>query len=407
MTEPAIDLRQCPSAQALREMACARTGLDDFGDPGRDAGLEAYVGSVAAETWPGMTDGARAIAADYMAHLLASRLRLVADRKTYPAITGEKITAPLIVVGPPRSGSTLLHTLLALDPKTMAPEHWLCREPSPPPALGAPDRERLARAEARMNGLFGLIPDIFITHPYMIEEGTSALAECGSDILSLAFTSQQLWCFWGSDSYRRYLLEADHTAALGLHHDFLQHAQRGHAGKRWALKGSDHMLWLAELAVRYPDAKLIWTHRDLSQQLGSLASVQSILLGLRGHPVSEEARQAQGKRAIELQRASVAKAMRSRAAIGDERFLDISYHDLMHDHLRTVERIYDWAGLTVSDEHASRIRNWLRDHSATKHGQHRHSPEQFGMDADTINAQFADYREKFGFGFGIRPELAA
>jgi hypothetical protein len=256
-----------------------------------------------------------------------------------------------------------------------------------------------------MTGLFGLIPDIFVTHPYMIEEGSGALAECGSDILSLAFTSQQLWCFWGGDSYRRYLLEADHTAALGLHHDFLQHVQWGKPARRWALKGSDHMLWMGELAAQYPDAKLIWTHRDLAQQLGSLASVQSILLGLRGHPVTPDERRAQGRRAIELQHASIEKAMRAREAVGDERFLDVSYHDVMHDHLRTVERIYDWAGLTVSAVHADRIRAWVRDHPQTKHGAHRHSPEEFGMDADDINAQFAAYREKFGFGFGIRPEL--
>lgn len=401
------DLQQCPSAAAFEDFARDRTGLDDFGDPGRNAGLAAYVDSIAGETWHGMTDQARGVAVEYVTHVLATRLRLIADRKAHPEIAAQKITAPLIVVGPPRSGSTLLHTLLALDPDNMAPEHWLCREPSPPPALGLPDAARLARADERMAGLFGLIPDIFVTHPYMIEEGSGALAECGSDILSLAFTSQQLWCFWGGDHYRRYLLEADHSAALGLHHDFLQHAQWGQSAKRWALKGSDHMLWMGELAAQYPDARLIWTHRDLAQQLGSLASVQSILLGLRGHPVSAEERYAQGRRAIELQHASVVKAMQAREAAGDERFLDVSYHDVMADHLRTVERIYDWSGLTVSGTHADAIRAWLADHPQTKHGAHKHSPDEFGMDAETINAQFANYREKFGFGFGIRPELLA
>ena len=407
MTSQQHDMRLCPSADAFRAMASELTGLDDFGGPARNAGLEAYAASMAAETWSGMTGRAREVAVDYITHLLATRLKLIADRKNYPEIARQKIAAPLIVVGPPRSGSTLLHTLLSLDPDNMAPEHWVCREPSPPLALGAPGAERLARADARMAGLFGLIPDIFVTHPYMIEEGSGALAECGSDILSLAFTSQQLWCFWGGDSYRRYLLEADHTAALNLHHDFLQHVQWGATGERWALKGSDHMLWMGELAAQYPDAKLIWTHRDLAQQLGSLASVQSILLGLRGHPVTPEERRAQGKRAIELQHASVDKAMRAREAAGDERFLDVSYHDVMNDHLRAVERIYDWAGLTVSARHADRIRAWLKDHAQTKHGAHKHSPEEFGMDAAGINAQFAAYREKFGFGFGIRPELLA
>jgi hypothetical protein len=387
------------------DMARAGTGLGDFGDPARNAGLQALVESINRGTWPGMTGHAREVAVDYMTHQLETRLRLIADRKTYSEIAGQKIEGPLIVVGPPRSGSTLLHTLLSLDPDNMAPEHWICREPSPPLALGAPSQERLDAAEKRMMNLFSLIPDVFVTHPYMIEEGSGALAECGSDILSLAFTAQQLWCWWGDDVYRDYLLDADHTAAVGLHHDFLQHMQWGNTGRRWALKGSDHMLWLAELAAQYPDAKLIWTHRDLSQQLASLASVQAILRGLNGHPVSEEVRCAQGRRAMDFQWAITEKAMTARRAIGDERFFDSNYHELMADHVEGIGRIYDWAGLTMSGRHADAIREWLANHHQTKHGQHKHSPEEFGMNAEQINEQFAAYTEKFGFGFGIRPEM--
>jgi hypothetical protein len=386
-------------------MATTRTKLHDFGEPARNDGLEALIRSINEQSWAGMTGRARELAIDYLAHQLEVRLKLMADRKAHPEIARQKIKAPLIVVGPPRSGSTLLHNLLSLDTDNMAPEHWLCREPSPPLALGAPSQERLDAAEARMTKLFELIPDIFITHPYMIEEGSGALAECGSDILSLAFTAQQLWCFWGGENYRRFLLEADHSAALGLHHDFLQHAQWGQEGKRWALKGSDHMLWMRELGTQYSDAKLIWTHRDLAQQLGSLASVQSILRGLNGHPVTPEARRSQGRKAIELQLSSVEKAMNARGALGEEQFIDISYHDMIANPLLTVQRIYEASGLTVTDEHAARIQDWLADHNQTKHGVHKHSPDEFGMDGAEINERFSSYLDRFGFGFGIRPEL--
>jgi hypothetical protein len=405
MNSGAIDLSNCPTPERLKALASEQTGLSDFGEPGRDAGLAALLDSIGQESWQGMTGPARQVVVDYLTHQLVSRLRLMADRKAYPEIARQEIRAPLIVVGPPRSGSTLLHTLLSLDPDNLAPEHWICREPSPPLALGAPTAERLEAAEQRMMALFNLIPDVFVTHPYMIEEGSGALAECGSDILSLAFTAQQLWCFWGGDIYRDYLLEADHTAAVGMHHDFLQHIQWGNAGRRWALKGSDHMLWLAELAAQYPDARLIWTHRDLSQQLASLASVQAILRGLTGHPVTPEIRRAQGRKAMDLQWACIDKAMRSRETIGEDRFYDVSYHDVMADHVEAVRRIYEWSGLTMSQQHTENIREWLAEHQQTKHGQHKHSPEEFGMNGDQINAKFAAYTERFGFGFGIRPEL--
>ena len=408
MAKPA-DFRSgpCPSAEALCAMAATNTGLDDFGDPARNAGLAALLDSMARETWDGMTGDAREVAADYLVHQLESRLRVLADRKAHAEIAAQAITAPLIVVGPPRSGSTLLHTLLSLDPEAMAPEHWICREPSPPLAMGQPSAERLARADKRMMDLFNLIPDVFVTHPYMIEEGSGALAECGSDILSLAFTAQQLWCFWGGDGYRDWLLQADHSAAVSLHHDFLQHLQWGQQGSHWALKGSDHMLWLAELSRQYPDAKLVWTHRDLSQQLASLASVQAILLGLRGHPVTPQQRAAQGRKALEFQHAITEKAMRDREAVGEGQFIDVSYHDVMADHVGAVERIYDQAGRTMSGRHADAIREWQASHHQTKHGAHKHSPEEFGMNGDDINALFARYTRRFGFGFGIRPALAA
>lgn len=400
-----LNLDQCPTAEALLERACERTGLTDYGDPARNEGLEVFLRSMADETWSGMTTRARTLATDYITHLLENRLRMTADRAAHPQIASERIKAPLIVVGPPRSGSTLLHNLLSLDLDAMAPGHWLCSEPSPPPGTGKPTPARLDAANAQMTTLFGLIPGIFVAHPYMIEEGAGSLAECGSDIMSLTFTSQQLWCFWGGEAYRRFLLDADHTPALEFHREFLQAAQWGSTGKHWALKGSDHMLWLAELVALYPDATLVWTHRDLSQQLGSLASVQSILRGLNGHPVTSEQRRDQGRKAIELQHAAIEKAMNAREAIGDERFVDVSYHDMLADPVTTVGRIYEASGRSLSKIHADRIRDWLAEHSQAKHGVHRHSPEEFGMDGIEVNTRFARYRQRFGFGFGVRPEL--
>ncbi len=395
----------CPSVDTLLQLASERTGLSDFGDPARHAGLRAYVEGLRSERWPAIREDARSAALDYIVHLLSLRLQLVDDRKRYSDIAAQEIRAPIIIIGPPRSGSTLVHTLLNQDPENNAVEHWVCLEPSPPPALGPPSGERMERAGQRLMGLFDSIPDIFVTHPYMIEEGASALAECGSDILNMTFTSQQLYCFYRSESYRRYLLEADHSAAVGFHHDFLQHLQWGATGKRWALKGSDHLLWLEELVAQYPDAMLVWTHRDLSQQLPSLASVQAILQGIAGTEPEGEERKAFGRIAVEHQCATLLKGMRSRDKLGEERFLDISYHDVMANPVGTVEHIYSHFGLVMSAQHAAGIRAWLHDNPQAKHGVHRHSPADFAIDADAVNRELASYVDRFGFGFGIRPEL--
>jgi len=396
--------KECPDVDSLMRMASDSTRLSDFGDPARRKPLETYVTALRQDSWRGMNDRSRLEAVEYIVYHLSTRLKLIADRKQYPKIAEERIERPIIIIGPPRSGSTLLHTLLAQDQDNRAPEHWLCFEPSPPPALGPPTEERLDRTHKRMMAMFDLVPDVFVTHPYMIEEGSGALAECGSDILNMVFTCQELWVFYGAESYRRYLLEADHTTAMRFHHDFLQHAQWGAQSKRWALKGSDYLLWLGEAAAQYPDAMFVWTHRDLAQQLGSLASVQSTLRGLTGYPVTSEDRKSIARRAIDHQHDSFKKGMRSRDLLGEGRFLDVSYHDVMADPVRAVERIYDHFGLTVSDVHADSIRSWVHNNSQTKHGAHRHSPEEFGMEASAINRQFSEYVDRLGFGFGIRPE---
>jgi hypothetical protein len=394
---------RCPDADGLMEAAARQTGLSDYGDPARNAGLQAFVAALRGELWDALPEAGRAFAADYAVHMLVTRLKLVADRKAYTEIARQKIAAPLIVVGPPRSGSTLLHTLLALDPEAMSPEHWVCEEPSPPLALGAPSGERMAQAERWMMAPLQRVPDIFVTHPYIIEEGSGALAECGSDILNKAFSCQQLWCWYRSASYRRYLEEGDHAAAVALHHDFLQHVQWGASGGHWALKGSDHLLRLAELAAQYPDALLIWTHRDLKQQLGSLANIQVILCGVAGRVPTGEERDAVGREAIELQLACFRKGMRDRDRIGEARFVDVSYHDVMADPVRAVARIYDRAGRIMSEAHKAAIGEWLANNAQTKHGVHRYSTDEFGLGPQATNRQFAVYVERFGHGYDIRP----
>lgn len=154
----APDLRACPDAAGLKATACAHTGLVDFSDPARDEGLDALLPSMREETWDTMTGPARKLAAAYLTHHLEIRLRLSADRQAHPEIAAQKIAALLIVVAPPRSGSTLLHTLISLDLENIAPEHWLRSEPSPPLALVAPRPDRKAAAEAQMTELFAPIP---------------------------------------------------------------------------------------------------------------------------------------------------------------------------------------------------------------------------------------------------------
>jgi hypothetical protein len=278
-------------------------------------------------------------------------------------------------------------------------------EPSPPPKLGPPAPERLAATEARLTRFLDQIPDMRIMHSYFVEEGASALGEDAYDIMIMAQTSKGHWYFYPIDSYIEYLLSGDHSAALEFHSHFLQHCQWGQENKIWALKAADHLVWLPYLHVRYPDAALLWTHRDLAQQLGSAASVFHTSRGLSA-PVSPDDRPRLGREAAELERRIYHIGMKARDEIGEAPFFDVSYHDLMADPAKVIERIYTHYGRAFTPQFAEAIRDWVKNNPQSKHGVHRHSPEEFGLERDVINAEFAGYTQRFGFGFGIRPPLS-
>jgi hypothetical protein len=400
-------ITQCPDADALLDEASKATGLTDFGDPRLRTPLEAYIESFRKDAWHKMTAQARAYAVSTTVDFLGSRFKIAADRKRYPEIAREQVKQPFIVVGPPRSGSTLLNTLLSLDPEAMSTPFWACLEPSPPPGLGEPTAKRLAAVDARLEDFLDHLPQMRIMHSYYAEEGAGALGEDGHDIMVMAQTTKGMWYFYPIDGYLEYLLSAEHEAALDFHHDFLQHCQWRVGGKTsWALKAADHQIWLRTLHARYPDAALIWTHRDLSEQLGSAASVFCAGRTLSA-PVPDEAKRDLGRQAVELERRIVLRALEMREELGEERFYDVAYQEMMADPVATIERIYVRFGREFTPQFAERIRTWVRQNPQTKHGVHKHSPDEFGLDADTINRDFAQYVERFGFGFGIRRSLIA
>jgi hypothetical protein len=387
-----------PEPAALMELASRQVHLTDFGDPRLGPPLEAALRAFRQEAWPAMSEPYRRMALGYLRDFLTSRLQVVADRKRHPAIARVEIRKPLIIVGPSRSGSSRLHTLLSLDPANIAPTHWVCIEPSPPPGLGEGARHRIARAEMRMKGFFDQLPGV--THAYMHEEGAHALAECGSDIMSMAMTSQAMWAYFPIPSYREYLWSGDHRGALGFHRDFLQHVQWGGGASRWALKGSDHLTWLAELSAQYPDATFIWTHRELGQLLGSQIKVIGVLRG-RGQPLGGAERRRLASEMVDHQQKLLERGLRAREIIGEARFIDLSYDDIMTDPLRSVGRIYEHLGQTLSAGAAENIREWVRRNPPSTRRTPKSSPAEFGLQADVINRRFAEYRERFGFGFGI------
>src|SRR5262245_31124673 len=250
-------------AAALLERAERESGLADYGD----ATLPARV-SVAVEAIrkSGIGQEGEREAAKVVHWLLTSRLHFFEDRKRHP-IAAERIVRPVFATGEPRSGTTLLHALLAVDPNARPLRFWEVMYPSPPPGLAAPGDPRLAQADEDWREMMRRLPSWLVSHPYNDMLG-NGIPECertwGLDFRVLVPT---VW--WRAPMTPLMSgLPTDARAQYQVHKMMLQACQYGRPKKHWVLKGF-HSGRLDALFEAYPDAKLIWTHRDPVQTMAS------------------------------------------------------------------------------------------------------------------------------------------
>ena len=374
------------STDRLLEQACASAGLDDFGDlPFLDA-LQAQLWSLEHESGqpPERLDGL----CEGIVRLLVKRLGLVADRKRFPEIAQQRVEAPLIVLGLPRTGSTHLHALLASRPGARAPLQWEMTLPSPPPEAATFDRDpRIAQVQDQLDSRPNA-RQIKAIHPY----GALRPEQC-IGLIDWSFVNSTVLALNRMPGYFEWFLGADHRPAYEHHRRTLQHLQWRNPGE-WVLKWPKHVFSLDALLATYPDARIVWTHRDPATAVASVASYVG-LLRASSSPTYEAVRFGSEWSALEEIGILRAMAARERAADG-RRFYDVHYNDLMADPVATVTGIYEHFGVPVTDETIRRVADFQRDNPQNKHGAHSYSAEQFGLDRDRLRSRFAAYIERFG-----------
>jgi hypothetical protein len=379
---------------ALLKQACDRTGLDDFGDESFRQPLRILLESL--ETEAELHFIGRICVQSELLRLLNNRLRLVADRQRHPEIAAEVIRRPLFITGLPRSGTTLLHALLAQDPVSRAPLVWEVMAPSPPPQRNsyASDR-RIAQTASELRWIKVIMPDFKTVHLINARLPQECIA-----ITSLAFRSYVFESMYHVHSYRRWHDAQDKRPAYEFHRQFLQHLQWRCPGDHWVLKAPSHLLALESLFQVYPDAGIIMTHRDPLKVLPSCASFTQVLREgftdrLNKKDLGLEIRHRWGKGAH--------LAIESRQRVGSlaERFVDVRYQDLMRDPMVVVQRIYRHYDMELTEAAQISMRRFLAENPQNKNGKHCYSLEEFGLQPEEERRRFRFYTDYFG----IKSEL--
>lgn len=374
---------------ALLARAEAETGLRDYGDPTLPERFGIAVGHINAQQ---MSDDGVRRAADVCHWLLTTRLEFFADRERFP-IADEVIDSPMFVTGEPRSGTTLMHALMSVDPDARALRFWEVMYPSPPPGLAGVDDTRRARADRDWREINAKAPKWLHSHPYndMLGDGLP------EDERTWAFDFRVMTpTAWWRVPMQTVVggLPTDAAAQYRIHKAMLQQCQYARPRRHWVLKGF-HGFRLTELFDAYPDASLLWLHRDPVQVAASRTMMMAdILDGLVG-PVDLHAA---AKMHLDLTRASVANTM-TEPMVDDPRIQHVRYTDFVADPVATVRRYYAFTGRTLSDEAVTRMRDYLARNKGDRHGKFRYSTSlltDIGENLDALHAEFEPFRDRFG-----------
>ena len=376
-------------ADEILAAAEAETGLRDYGDPTLPERFAVAVDHLNAL---GMDADGRFEAAQVCRWLLTSRLELIEDRNRYP-IGAEVIASPMFVTGEPRSGTTLMHALMSVDPHARALRFWEVMYPSPPPGLAAPDDDRRARADADWREINAKLPKWLHSHPYNDMLGDGLPEDERTWALDFRVMTPTAGCRVPMQSLVGGLA-TDPAAQYRLHKAMLQQLQYRRPRKHWVLKGF-HGFRLKEMFDAYPDATLVWLHRDPVQVA---ASRTMMMADIADGMVGSVDLHALAKLHLELTRAGVANTL-SDPMVDDPRILHIRYADFVGDQVGTVQRYYAFAGREVAPEAESAMRDYLANNRGDRYGKFRYSTRllvDIGEDLDALHAEFRPFRERFG-----------
>lgn len=386
----AAGLRASLDAESLIAAARRKTGLQDFGDESFRTGLEVLTRSLDREAH--LHPVGRMIMRQRLTGLLCVRLKAQQLFARHPEIRQQPIEAPLVIAGLQRTGTTMLHRLLASDPRMRAMRSYEAMNPiSEQHPAGSVD-PRLKATRLAEKALRYMAPEFFAIHPVDADAPEEEIL-----LLDYAFLSDVAESLADVPSYAAWLAQQDVTPAYEYMKSLLQlmqwqQSQPQGQPQRWVLKTPAHLGHLDILLKVFPDARIIQTHRDPARTAASYSSMIA-----HGHGVFTDQVDACAVAAHWHRKnvGMVEAAMRVRAQ-HPQAFIDVSYYDVIKDPLAQVQRIYQFAGIALTPAALAAMKATRAENPQNKHGVHSYSLEDFGLTLEQIRRDYGPYSRFFG-----------
>jgi hypothetical protein len=377
----------------LHEIVAAELGWNDFGSHDYLAGLRVLLQSMDYDAR--FSERGRRFAWGNVVGVLRARAHAIRSMRRHPGFASCVIASPVVITGIPRSGTTALHRLMAVDPRFQGLQSWLLDAPMPrPPRQTWAGHPEFRKSAALLEARYREAPQKRAAHDVIAED----LHECCM-LLQQGFVSNILGCMWPAPTYDAWWQSQDETNAYRHYCACVQLIGSNEPDRRWLLKNPGHIENLDLLFAVFPDAKVIQTHRDPGRAVPSLCA---LLMQL--HAVFEERpgdqrarimiRREAGKWASALRRADRVRATRP------DQVLDVVHDDFHREPAAVIERIYDFIGWEPTDGVRAAMAERIAAKPELSHGKHRYDLNDFAMTCEEVREQFGDYVERFDLAEG-------
>lgn len=382
-----ISLLPLDAKQMMAE-ACRATGLSDYGDDWFIEPLTVLINSLNNEAE--LTTVGRLVARAEISRTLQYRLKVEDQIDRHPEILQGEVASVHVVTGLGRTGTSILHELLTLDPDNRVPMQWEMMYPVPAPETATFDSDaRIEKADLEIRYMEKVVPAIRTMH----ENAGDLPNEC-IFLFAFAFASDLFSGRFNLPGYDAWMATNDLTPAYAYHKRMLQFLQWKNPKSRWVLKAPSHLARLPCLFKTYPDVKVAITHRDPLRVLASVSNLLSSLKYMHSDSINY---------AADLQRVSFGNAylcqhmvdQRNADDLPLDQIVDVRYSDLLSDPVGTVKKLYEQWGIPFTQGLADRIKIYLAEKPKGKHGVHSYSFADTGLNLEDERARFAGYQAYF------------
>ena len=374
-------------SKQIIDAAKNHTNLEYFGNPLFLEGFECLIQSINEEA--DLNDIGIEAQQHRLVGILANLLRIEDACIQHPEILNEKIKSPVVIVGLPRTGSTMTHRLLASDPRHTAMLWWEGRYPAmlPNEVRGHPN-ERMEMGKAEVEAVMQASPEALTIHPWDYKGADEEIL-----LLEHTFFSTVPESFMRLPTYSKWVESQDHIHAYAQLKKMLQYLQWQNPGrnkKRWVLKSPHHLGFIDKLLKIFPDSKVIQTHRDPLKTVPSFCSMCSNLF----EPLTNSYDKNEIGHHWAHKLAKVLNHCMEVSNLNKENFLNLEFKKMIQDPILEMEEVYNFIDEDFNDQAENAMNAW-KEENQHEMGAHQYSLEEFGLESSFIDSYFSEYINQY------------